>query len=57
MNEIITNDYLNDLQKIKEAIRTNQNKAMVIVNSAMIMTYYEIGSRACRTGWAGRIRS
>ena len=44
MNEIITNDYLNDLKKIKEAIRTNQNKAMVIVNSAMIMTYYEIGT-------------
>ena len=44
MNEIITNDYLCDLKKIKEAIRTNQNKAMVIVNSAMIMTYYEIGT-------------
>ena len=44
MNEIITNDYLCDLQKIKETIRANQNKAMVIVNSAMIMTYYEIGT-------------
>ena len=44
MNEIITNDYLCDLKKIKETIRTNQNKAMVIVNSAMIMTYYEIGT-------------
>ena len=44
MNEIITNDYLCDLQKIKETIRTNHNKAMVIVNSAMIMTYYEIGT-------------
>ena len=44
MNKIITNDYLNDLKKIKETIRTNQNKAMVIVNSAMIMTYYEIGT-------------
>jgi len=43
MNEFINNDYLNDLKKIKETIRTNQNKAMVIVNSAMIMTYYEIG--------------
>ncbi len=44
MNEILTNDYLNDLQKIKETIRSNQNKAMVIINSAMIMTYYEIGT-------------
>ncbi len=42
--EILNNDYLNDLKKIKETIRSNQNKAMVIVNSAMIMTYYEIGT-------------
>ena len=41
---IIEKDYLNDLKKIKETIRTNQNKAMVVVNSAMIMNYYEIGS-------------
>ncbi len=41
--EILNNYYLNDLKKIKETIRSNQNKAMVIVNSAMIMTYYEIG--------------
>ena len=40
----INNDYLNDLKRIKETIRDNQNKAMVIVNSAMIMTYYEIGT-------------
>ena len=44
MNELINKDYLEDLNKIKETIRTNQNKAMVIVNSAMIMTYYEIGT-------------
>ena len=44
MNEIINKDYLLDLTKIKETIRNNQNKAMVIVNSAMIMTYYEIGT-------------
>ena len=44
MNEIINKDYLLDLNKIKETIRNNQNKAMVIVNSAMIMTYYEIGT-------------
>ncbi len=43
-NEVIDKDYFHDLQKIKETIRTNQNKAMVIVNSAMIMTYYEIGT-------------
>ena len=41
---IIEKDYLNDLNKIKDTIRTNQNKAMVVVNSAMIMTYYEIGT-------------
>ncbi len=41
---ILEKDYLNDLNKIKETIRTNQAKAMVVVNSAMIMTYYEIGT-------------
>ncbi len=41
---IIEKDYLTDLNKIKETIRTNQAKAMVVVNSAMIMTYYEIGT-------------
>ena len=43
-NEVFEKDYFKDLQEIKEAIRTNQNKVMVIVNSAMIMTYYEIGT-------------
>ncbi len=43
-NEVIEKDYFEDLQEIKETIRTNQNKAMVVVNSAMIMTYYEIGT-------------
>ena len=43
-NEVFEKDYFKDLQEIKEAIRTNQNKAMVVVNSAMIMTYYEIGT-------------
>lgn len=44
-NELTMNnkDYLNDLNKIKETIKANQNKAMVVVNSAMIMTYYQIG--------------
>ena len=41
---IIEKSYLEDLQKIKDTIRDNQNKAMVVVNSAMIMTYYEIGT-------------
>ena len=41
---IIEKDYLNDLKQIKETIRKNQNKAMVVVNSAMIITYYEIGT-------------
>jgi len=44
MNEILDKDYLKDLSKIKETIRDNQNKAIVIVNSAMIMAYYEIGT-------------
>ena len=43
-NDIFDKEYFNDLNKIKETIKINQNKAMVIVNSAMIMTYYEIGS-------------
>ena len=43
-NKVIEKDYFHDLQEIKETIRTNQNKAMVVVNSAMIMTYYEIGT-------------
>ena len=41
---IIEKEYLNDLKQIKETIRTNQNKAMVVVNSTMIMTYYKIGT-------------
>jgi len=41
--EIETKEYFNDLNKIKEAIRQNQNKAMLYVNSQMIFTYYQIG--------------
>ena len=37
-------DYFNDLAKIKETIVENRNKAMVVVNSAMIITYYQIGT-------------
>ena len=40
----IEKDYFDDLKKIKETIRQNQNKAMVYVNSQMILTYYEIGT-------------
>lgn len=43
MESTLQKDYLVDLQRIKETIRENANKAMVIVNSAMIMTYYQIG--------------
>ena len=41
---ILEKDYFNDLNKIKETIKENQNKAMVYVNSQMILTYYEIGT-------------
>ena len=44
MNEILDKDYFNDLNKIKETIKQNQNKAMVYVNSQMILTYYQIGT-------------
>jgi len=41
--EILEKDYFNDLNKIKETIKENRNKAMVYVNSEMVLTYYEIG--------------
>ena len=41
---IIEKDYFKDLKQIKDTIRTNQYKAMTVVNSTMIMTYYEIGT-------------
>jgi predicted nuclease of restriction endonuclease-like (RecB) superfamily len=44
MNEILDKEYFNDLNKIKETIKQNQNKAMVYVNSQMILTYYQIGT-------------
>lgn len=40
---IIEKEYFDDLKKIKETIKSNQNKAMVVVNSALIINYYEIG--------------
>ena len=41
---ILEKDYFNDLNKIKDTIKQNQNKAMIYVNSQMILTYYEIGT-------------
>ena len=43
-NEIDNKVYFEDLKQIKEAIHTNQYKAMVSVNSKMIETYYVIGT-------------
>ena len=43
MQEIIEKDFLNDLEEIKRTIQTNRNKALYVVNSAMIITYYQIG--------------
>ena len=36
--------YITDLQTIKETIRENRHKALVVVNSAMILTYHRIGT-------------
>ena len=45
MNENqIDKSYLTDLQKIKETISENRYKALVVVNSAMILTYHKIGT-------------
>ena len=40
----IDKSYLVDLQKIKETISENRYKALVVVNSAMILTYHKIGT-------------
>ena len=44
MKKTINNSYLLDLQKIKETIKENRYKALVVVNSAMILTYHKIGT-------------
>lgn len=44
MQEIIEKDFLNDLEEIKRTIQTNRNKTLYVVNSAMILTYYQIGT-------------
>ena len=41
---LMDKNYINDLQIIKETIKGNRFKALVVVNSAMIMTYYQIGT-------------
>lgn len=43
MEKELEEKYFADLQKIKNTIYENRNKAMVVVNSAMIVTYYQIG--------------
>ena len=41
---LIEKDYINDLQEIKQSIRENRNKALIVVNATMNMTYYQIGT-------------
>lgn len=43
-NELFYQYYVKDLTEIKETIKNNRNKAMTVVNSYMIMTYYKIGT-------------
>ncbi len=42
--QTVDNSYLLDLQKIKQTISENRFRALVVVNSAMILTYYKIGT-------------
>ena len=45
MNQkLIDKDYITDLQEIKETIKENRYKALVVVNSAMILSYHKIGT-------------
>lgn len=37
-------DYIADLETIKETIKENRYKTLVVVNSAMILTYHKIGT-------------
>lgn len=43
MINIESKEYFEYLNRIKETIRNNQNKVMVVINTVMIMTYYEVG--------------
>lgn len=42
--QIIEQEYFTELERIKNTIKQNQNKAMVVVNSAAIINNYEIGT-------------
>lgn len=44
MNDIVDKSYFKDLEAIKETIRKNQTSTIYVVNSAMIITYYQIGT-------------
>lgn len=44
MNGIVDKSYFKDLEAIKETIRKNQTSTIYVVNSAMIITYYQIGT-------------
>ena len=43
-DKTIDKSYLVDLQKIKDTIQENRYKTLVVVNSAMILTYHRIGT-------------
>ena len=43
-DKTIDKSYLVDLQKIKDTIQENRYKTLVVVNSAMILTYHKIGT-------------
>lgn len=43
MINIESKEYFEYLNRIKETIRNNQNKVMVVINTVTIITYYEIG--------------
>ena len=42
--QIVEEEYFIELQKIKNTINKNQNKAIKVVNTAMIINNYEIGT-------------
>ena len=44
MNGIVNKSYFKDLMAIKETIEKNQTNTIYVVNSAMIITYYQIGT-------------
>ena len=43
MEQNLEKEYFDYLNKIKNTIKENRAKAMVVVNSAMIITYYKVG--------------